>query len=194
MLFTKKGDDGTTGLFSAKGGPASGWGCDQRMSKSSIIAEALGALDETNSYLGFCKLKSKEKDFNFSDNFSFDKIIHDIQKNLFIIQAEIAGAKNSMTKEKVEELENFVNNIEKELPEIKSFFIAGGTDLAVTFDVARTVSRRAERRVIAVVDEEKVSVGESTKAYLNRLSSFLYACARLANHRAGISEESPDYK
>ena len=184
MLFTKKGDDGTTKTF----------GCDQRMSKSSIIAEALGALDETNSYLGLCKIKSKKENFNFTESLSFEKIIHDIQKNLFIIQAEVAGAKNAISKEKVEELENFVNSIEKELPEIKSFFISGGTELAVTFDVARTISRRAERRVIAVVDEGKVSVGDQTKAYLNRLSSFLYACARLANYRAGISEESPDYK
>jgi cob(I)alamin adenosyltransferase len=184
MLFTKKGDNGTTKTF----------GCDQRMSKSSNIAEALGALDETNSYLGLCKVKSQKENFNFTDSLSFEKIIHDIQKNLFIVQAEVAGAKNSITKEKVEEIENFVNSIEKELPEIKTFFISGGTKLAVLFDIARTVSRRAERRVIAVVDEGKIEIGEFTKAYLNRLSSLLYACARLANHRAGITEDSPDYK
>ena len=183
MLFTKKGDDGTTKTFS----------CDQRMSKSSNIAEALGALDEINSYLGLCKIKSKKENFNFSDTLSFEKIIHEIQKNLFIIQAEVAGAKKSVTKEKVEELENFINSIEKELPEIKSFFISGGTKLAVYFDIARTIVRRAERRVIGVAEEGKVKINSETKAYLNRLSSFFYAVARLANHRAGILEESPDY-
>jgi cob(I)alamin adenosyltransferase len=184
MLYTKKGDDGTTKTF----------GCDQRMSKSSIIAEALGTLDETNSFLGFCKVKSKKENFNFTDKISFEKILHDIQKNLFIIQAEIAGAEKSITEDKVKEIENIVDSIEKEMPEIKTFFIAGGTKLAVLFDIARTVSRRAERRVIAVVDEGKIEVGEFTKAYLNRLSSLLYACARLANYRVGIIEDSPDYK
>jgi cob(I)alamin adenosyltransferase len=183
MLYTKKGDNGTTKTF----------GCDQRISKSSIIAEALGSIDETNSFLGLCKIKSKKENFNFTENNSFEKIMHEVQKNLFIIQAELAGSKKSITEDKVKELENIVDSIEKELPEIKTFFIAGGTKLAVLFDVARTVSRRAERRVIAVVDEGKVEVGEFTKAYLNRLSSLLYACARLVNHRAGITEDSPDY-
>ncbi|MEK7104679.1 MAG: ATP:cob(I)alamin adenosyltransferase, partial [Patescibacteria group bacterium] len=82
----------------------------------------------------------------------------------------------------------------KELPPIKTFFISGGTELASVFDIARTIARRAERRVIAVADEGKIEIKASTKAYLNRLSSVLYAFARLANHKAGISEESPDYK
>ena len=64
MLYTKKGDNGTTGTF----------GCDQRMSKSSAIAEALGALDETNSYLGLCKIKAKKYDFILSRELSFDEI------------------------------------------------------------------------------------------------------------------------
>lgn len=194
MLYTRKGDNGTTGLFSAKGRPASGWGCDQRISKSSTIAEALGALDETNSFLGICKVKAKEKKLFISKNITADQIVHDIQKNLFIIQAELAGASMSIDEEKLKELENIVDSIEKELPKITTFFISGGTELAALFDIARTISRRAERRVIAVSDENKIEIKASTKAYLNRLSSVLYALARLANFRDGIIEESPDYK
>jgi len=184
MLYTKKGDDGMTKTF----------GCDQRMSKSSTIAEALGTLDETNSFLGLCKIKSKKEKFNFTENISFEKIILGIQKNLFIIQAEIGGSKISITEDKVKEIENIIDCVEKELPPIKSFFISGGIKLAVLFDITRTISRRAERRVVEVSEEGKTEVGDFTKAYLNRLSSLLYASARLANYRAGILEESPDYK
>jgi cob(I)alamin adenosyltransferase len=183
MLYTKKGDNGTTKTFC----------CDQRISKSSIIAEALGSLDEINSFLGLCKVKvSKEK--LLVDKIGVNQIVHDIQKNLFIIQAELAGASMSIDEEKLKELENIIDTIEKELPPIKTFFISGGTELASLFDIARTISRRAERRVVAVSDEGKVEIKASTKAYLNRLSSVLYALARWSNFKAGITEESPDYK
>ena len=184
MLYTRKGDDGKTKTF----------GCDQRISKSSTIAEALGSLDEINSYLGLCKVKAGKENFILSDDTMVEKVIENIQNNLFIIQAELAGSKMSIAKKKVEEIEIIIDYIERELPEIKSFFISGGTKLAVYFDIARTIARRAERRVTGVVEEGKVEVGEFTKAYLNRLSSLLYALARLTNHKFGINEDSPDYK
>jgi len=184
MLYTRKGDDGKTKTF----------GCDQRISKSSAIAEALGTLDEINSYLGLCKIKVEKDNFILPDGTRAEKEIENVQNNLFIIQAELAGSKMSMTKEKVEEVEIIIDYIERELPEIKSFFISGGTKLAVYFDVARTMARRAERRVTEVVEEGKVEVSMETQAYLNRLSSLLYALARLTNHKFGITEESPNYK
>ncbi|MFA6274254.1 MAG: cob(I)yrinic acid a,c-diamide adenosyltransferase [Candidatus Paceibacterota bacterium] len=184
MLYTRKGDDGTTKTF----------GCDQRISKSSAIAEALGSLDEINSFLGICKVKSAEKKLTLADGTSFEKMIHEVQKNLFIIQAEIAGSKMSISEDKIKEIEIVIDYIEHELPPIKSFFISGGTELATFFDIARTIARRAERRVIGVSDEGKIKISDFTKSYLNRLSSFLYAMARLTNHKFGITEESPDYK
>ena len=184
MFYTRKGDNGTTKTFS----------CDQRISKSSAIAEALGTLDEINSFLGLCKVKSEKEKFILPNSTKVSKEINNIQNNLFTIQAELAGSEMSMTKEKVEEVEMVVDSIEKELPEIKSFFVSGGTELAVYFDIARTIARRAERRVTEVSEEGKTEVGEFTKAYLNRLSSLLYALARLSNHKFGITEESPDYK
>lgn len=183
MLYTRKGDKGTTKTF----------GCDQRISKSSTIAEALGSLDEINSFLGLCKVKARKEKL-LVNKLEISQMVHDIQKNLFIIQAELAGASMSIDEEKVKELEKLTDLIEKELPPIKSFFISGGTELASLFDIARTISRRAERRAIAVADEGKLEIKDSTKAYLNRLSSVLYAFARLANYREGITEQSPDYK
>ena len=191
MLYTRKGDNGTTKTF----------GCDQRISKSSTITEALGSLDEINSFLGLCKVKARPVRNAFSiadaggkEKLMIDEIIHDIQKNLFIVQAELAGASMSIDEEKVKELEMIVDFVEKELPPIKTFFISGGTELASVFDIARTISRRAERRVVGVAEEGKILVSKFTLAYLNRLSSVLYAFARLANYKEGITEQSPDYK
>lgn len=183
-LFTGKGDDGTTKTL----------GCDQRISKSSAIAEALGTVDELNSFLGFLKLEGKESGFEFNGQKFFD-IIADVQQKLFIVQAELGGSENySVSQEKVDQVSQLINDIEKELPPIKSFFVSGGTRISTLFDYSRTVARRAERRVISVVDEGKINVSAGTMAYLNRLSSLLYALARLSNHLSGIKEESPNYR
>ena len=183
MLYTRKGDDGTTKKFD----------CDQRFSKSSAVAEALGTLDEVNSFLGVVKVESTESGFTLEDGRKFDELVHIVQKDIFIIQAEVAGAEKNINEDKVKWLEEIIDGVEKELPPINSFFISGGTKLGAFFDFARTVARRAERGVIAVCDEGTIEIGQNTKAYLNRLSSFLYAMARLSVHKSGITEQSPDY-
>ncbi len=182
MLYTRKGDDGTTKAF----------GCDQRMSKSSAVAEALGSLDEINSFLGLVKVeiesaKKNEKIFSVA-------LVHGIQENLFIIQAEVAGFPKPLARAKVDEAEKIIDDIERQLPPIKTFFISGGTRLAALFDVSRTIARRAERRVVEVSEEGKVMVSKDTLAYLNRLSSLLYAFARLSAYTSGIKEQPPSYK
>lgn len=169
MLYTGKGDDGTTYAFGSK----------KRFSKDSRLSEALGTMDELNSLLGVCKVKIKEKE-----------LIHEVQQNLFIIQAELAGADKKIKKEKVEKLEDKIDEIEKELPEIKTFFISGVCEESALLDYSRTIARRAERRVVLVKDR----VGENTRAYLNRLSSFLYSMARLYGHKSDIKEDVPTYK
>lgn len=183
MLYTRKGDTGTTGTF----------GCSQRVSKNSSQAEALGALDEVNSFLGLAKIRSSEKNFTLLEK-TFSEIVQMVQQSLFIIQAEVAGTPMTIGEEKVKELELFTDTAEKEMPPIRTFFISGGTELASLFDVSRTLARRAERRVVAVHEEGKVVVGPHTLAYLNRLSSLLYALARLSNHKCGITESAPQYK
>ena len=196
MLYTRKGDNGTTKTF----------GCDQRISKSSAIAEALGSLDEINSFLGLIKIKSENIKFKLPNNeLKVSETIDNIQQDLFIIQAELAGAEKTISVEKVKKLEEIIDGIEKILPPIKTFFVSGGVELATLSDVARTIARRAERRVIAVIEESKTKIskdpegkstsyGAGTMAYLNRLSSVLYAFARAFNHFANIKEEKPKYK
>lgn len=183
-LYTGKGDNGTTKTF----------GCDQRISKSSAIAEALGSMDEINSFLGLLKVKTAGfKDFIILEK-TYEVITHEIQQNLFIIQAELAGADKTIEESKLRECEAYINEAEKILPPIKTFFISGGTEIAALSDISRTMARRAERRVVQVHDEGVRVLGEWTLAYMNRLSSLLYVMARLANHYAGLTEEAPDYK
>ena len=185
MLYTRKGDSGTTKTF----------GCDQRISKSSAVAEALGALDETNSFLGVCRSKSRKKSFKIGKReIIFAEIILEVQQNLFIVQAEVAGAEMTILTEKISKVENVVDEIEKLLPPIKTFFISGATELSANFDFTRTLVRRAERRMVAAKEEGKIKVSPETLAYLNRLSSLLYALARISNHIEGKEEIKPKYK
>jgi len=173
MLYTKKGDSGRTSIF----------GCNQSISKSSAITESLGCLDETNSYLGVIKSKIDNEN---------KELIHKIQNDLFIIQAEVAGAEKKISSEEVKYLEEVINNIEKELPPIKSFLISGANEISASFDFARTLARRAERRVVAVSEEEITKIDSETLIYLNRLSSLLYALARKFAQESG-EEKSPKY-
>src|SRR3989344_2854021 len=92
MLYTRKGDDGTTKTF----------GCNQRISKSSAVAEALGSLDETNSFLGIIRAKSAGDGFKTDeDEIKFSDILLEVQQNLFIVQAEIAGSEISISDKKL---------------------------------------------------------------------------------------------
>lgn len=182
-LFTGKGDDGTTGTF----------GCDQRISKSSVTAEALGTLDEINSFLGVCKMHPDTRTIILEGR-NFIELIDWIQQELFTVQAHVAGADKTIDPEHIKHMESAINMIEEELPKIKTFFVSGGTELAARLDFARTLSRRAERRVVAVSEEGKVKIDKNILTFLNRLSSLLYAMARLTNHKSGITEEPPTYE
>ena len=176
-LFTGKGDGGTTKVF----------GCNQqRISKSSELPEALGALDELNAYLGFVRMRA-EKTKRIAN------ALRDIQEKLFIIQAEVAGADKRVGEKVVPQVEELVNAIKQKIPPLKGFSIAGGTELSAILDVARTLARRAERRVVAVKEKALRDVSPDAMTYLNRLSSLLFALARLANHLAGVPEENPRY-
>jgi len=155
----------------------------------------LGNLDEINSYLGLCKVKAFECNLPLPGKSKLaGPFIHELQEGLFQAQAELAGAKMHVSKRRVTQVEKMVDAIEKELPPIKSFFISGGTELGSLFDFARTIARRAERRVVAVKDAGDRVIDKDTLSYLNRLSSILYALARWSNFRAGIKEQAPSYK
>jgi cob(I)alamin adenosyltransferase len=176
-LYTGRGDDGSTTLRDTKGGA--------RVSKGAQRIEALGAIDELNSYLGYCRA--------VTDDEREAAACLDIQHDLFAIQAEIAGSEMGVPLARVAELEASIDELSRTLPPLTSFCVPGQTALSACLDIARTLARRAERRVIAAGEEQQLVVRAATPAYLNRLSSLLYVLARRANQRAGAAEIAPRY-
>jgi|SRR3989344_9475152 len=184
MFYTRKGDQGTTKIINSP----------ERILKCSSVIEALGSVDELNSFLGFCKAKSGNLNLEINnENLSLSDLVHEAQENLFIIQAELAGADKKIFPDKIKRLEYLVDGAEKQIPPVNSFFISGGTELSALFDISRTLARKAERRVVAAIKESKVKVSPETISYLNRLSSLLYAIVRSVNNQSNIAEKKPSY-
>ena len=187
VLYTGRGDDGSTTLFDCHQG---------RISKSSALIEALGSTDELNAYLGMIKVYS-DNDKVFikigAKKVFFSKLIEDIQQNLFILQAELGGSKMTINKKELNKIENVIHEISEVIPPLKSFTISGGTILSAGLDYSRTLSRKTERRIISVSDEGSRKIGRWTLAYINRLSSILFAMSRYTNHFYSIPENHPDY-
>jgi cob(I)alamin adenosyltransferase len=187
ILYTGYGDKGTTTLFGCK---------QERISKSANIVEALGTVDELNAYLGVVKVHSDMDKLAVeidSKKILYSDIIEEIQQVLFIIQAELAGSDMTVGKKSVEELEEIIHQISDLLPPIKSFTISGGSLASAELDVARTLARRAERRIVSVLDEKIRIIGIETIAYMNRLSSILFALSRYSNYLFSITEDHPTY-
>lgn len=173
MLYTGKGDGGTTKLF----------GCTERIAKDELRIHALGNLDELNSWIGFCAAMTiSEREL--------DHALREIQQDLFVIQAMVAGAPKALRGERRTSLEAVIASVESEIDPIHSFTLPGATLIVGALDVGRTIARRAERSVVSLHDE---SLQAEVIPYLNRLSSVLFALARLAAHRAHVKEQSPRY-
>lgn len=197
MLYTRTGDDGRTRLYDTK----------RRVSKLSCDIEALGALDELGAAVGVCYALVKE--FPSSKKLRAAKIgmsrlsaiLSELLQHLFIIQAEVAGADKALKKEHVIFLEEITDAVEEIIPPIRSFTLPGATILSAHLDRARTLARRAERRVRALSSSgggsasgrKKRMPSEYTLHYLNRLSSALFALARFAAWKSGVKEEKPHY-
>lgn len=161
------------------------------MTKASPVFECLGMLDELNSLVGWCKAGC-DGEFEVQER-KLTLVLHDVQNHLFTLQAEVAGAEKSIPLSSVEALGVFINRVEAEMPPIKSFLVPGATELSARLDIARAVSRRAERRLVALHESGERTVSDSSRAYANRLSSLLYALTRLVNQRAGVEEKPPRY-
>ncbi len=189
MLYTRKGDKGTTKLFDCPSGT--------RVAKSAFVFEVLGMLDELNSSLGYIRaLADKEGLFVSIKNkkISYGDILFAFQQNLFCIQAEVGGSKMHAKKEHVLYLEEVIYEVETLLPPVVSFIVPGGGQVGAYLDVARTIARRTERGLVTIRDKKERVVNDLSIEYLNRLSSALYALARFANYQTGYIEKKPDYK
>ena len=197
MLYTKKGDNGTTKLLNCPSGT--------RVSKSFFVFEVLGTLDELNSSLGYAKALSRKYKlsvFMKDRRMFYEEIINIFQQNLFCIQAELGGSLIHASQEHVLFLEEVLYEIETLLPPVKSFIIPGGGEAGAYLDIVRTIARRAERGMVMLkdkkydhqlIDREK-EINTTSLIFLNRLSSALYALARFANYQEGYTEKKPEYK
>lgn len=188
MLYTRKGDSGTTQLFNC---PQGG-----RLTKHEPIFEALGTVDELNALLGLVKVHAKDKSESIAcdqEKLSYEEILEKIQNILFSIQAELGGSAHTLTEVQTQYLESIVALVEKQIPPIHSFIVYGGTITSASLDVARAVARRCERLVVGVQDKNEHAVNPYTIQFLNRLSSVLFGLARHSNYSHDQNEQPPKY-
>lgn len=173
-IYTRTGDDGSTSLL--------GTG---RVLKCAPRVEAYGSVDELNAAIGIVRALDAER--------WVDAALATVQSRLFQIGAELAVIDRAVL-EKLEcvadrdvvEIERWIDELELQLPPLKTFILPDGTALATQLHFARTVCRRAERRVVAVTEDEGVS--PVVIRYLNRLADLLFVQARFCNARAGRSD------
>jgi cob(I)alamin adenosyltransferase len=172
-IYTRKGDTGETALI---GG--------QRVPKDDLRVDAYGTIDELNAALGLARCFLPYDDLN--------ALLHQIQSQLFDIGAELASPPEratqfaSLREADVQALEAAIDQLETELEPLRQFILPGGTQAAAALHLARTVCRRAERRVVTLSHHSPVS--NIILQYLNRLSDLLFVMARVANHRAAVPD------
>ncbi|MGL4242932.1 MAG: cob(I)yrinic acid a,c-diamide adenosyltransferase [Beijerinckiaceae bacterium] len=173
-IYTRTGDDGTTGLGSGK-----------RVPKFSLRVESYGTVDEANACIGIARLHA-------GDSPELDRMLMRIQNDLFDLGADLctpdvgeplAYEPLRIVQAQVERLEAEIDQLNAELKPLKSFVLPGGAPLAAHLHLARTVTRRAERLMTELVAQPGERVGSAAMKYVNRLSDFLFVASRWVNNR-----------
>jgi cob(I)alamin adenosyltransferase len=178
-IYTRTGDQGETGLFG--GG---------RVPKDHPRVAAYGDIDELSAAIGAIRATEPSG--------LFDDVLQSVQRDLFSIGGHLATPdparvkkaleKAALSPARVAEFERAIDQADQELPPLRAFVLPAGTPKSCALHVARTVCRRAERSVVSLARQDQVP--ELFLIYLNRLSDLLFTLARLANHRAGVSDVS----
>jgi len=171
-IYTKTGDDGTTAL-----------GSGRRVPKYDLRVEAYGTLDETNAAIGLARVHTRTADAEL------DAMLARIQNDLFDLGADLcfpdetkdARGRLNVTDAQVARLESEIDKLNRDLQPLRSFVLPGGSQAASFLHLARTISRRAERLMVALASRE--SVGEAGLRYINRVSDFLFVASRYANDK-----------
>ncbi|EMA67665.1 ATP/cobalamin adenosyltransferase [Halorubrum aidingense JCM 13560] len=175
-IYTGRGDEGDTDLRDMS-----------RVSKSSPRIEAYGTVDEANALIGTVRPTGHD---------DLDGLLEAIQNHLHVVQADLANPDPDpddpqVDTEIVATLEDRIDEFDEELEPLRSFILPGGGESGARLHHARTVTRRAERRVVELARSEPIN--ETVVTYLNRLSDLLFTLGRVANARDGEPEESPSY-
>lgn len=171
-IYTKTGDDGTTSIIGGK-----------RISKSSLRIIAYGTIDELNASIGIGLSTKLDKDIH--------ELLEKIQNDLFVTGADLANddlrnTSNRITENMVKFLEEQIDKLESELHPITYFILPGGDPSASQIHFARTVSRRAETRIVQLAEKEPIN--KMCQIYINRLSDLLFVIARVINKRKMIKD------
>jgi cob(I)alamin adenosyltransferase len=174
-IYTRTGDSGDTSLF---GG--------ERVSKSEPRVAAYGDVDELGAWLGLVR--------STADDPQIASMIDDLQRDLFAVGARLADpahriaervSKAAIGAGDIERLEQWIDQLDAELPALKKFILPGGAAAGASLHVARTVCRRAERSIVALGRD---AVEPEILVYMNRISDLLFVMARAVNRRAGVAE------
>ena len=166
-IYTRTGDKGSTQLGDGK-----------RVAKNSLRVDAYGSVDEANAIIGLSILKT---------NIKIKKILQIIQNDLFDLGADLCIPdkkkiqKLKITKDRVDYIEKKIDSFNKELASLNSFILPGGSESSTYLHIARTVTRRAERKVCALSKKERIN--PIAVIYLNRLSDLLFVLARYTNNK-----------
>jgi cob(I)alamin adenosyltransferase len=174
-IYTKTGDDGTTGLF---GG--------QRVAKYALRITAYGTVDELNSIIGIA--------LTLEPTHRLEHPLKHLSSLLFTVGSDLATPLEPPAKyhipriesTHVEWLEHLIDEFQEELPPLNNFILPGGTPLSAHLHLARTVCRRAERAAVELSHSE--NIGDVAVRFLNRLSDFLFVAARMANFLEGVDD------
>lgn len=170
-IVTKRGDGGLTDLLGGK-----------RIEKSSKIMQAIGSVDEANSYLGIIGSIVKSK--------KLKNMIQEVQSDLFTIGAILAGEKNIYPiSDRIRKLEQEIDEIEAKLPVQKNFILPGGNKVAAGLFYARSLVRHAERNMVNLKKKSVFEIPDYVYLYINRLSDYLFILARYENFREKINEK-----
>jgi cob(I)alamin adenosyltransferase len=173
-IYTRTGDAGETSLFDGT-----------RVAKSDARVDAYGEVDELNAWLGVVRAARVDADL--------DAELDRLQRDLFAVGAQLGDpndkiasrvTKVTLDDADVTRLEDLIDRLEAELPPLRHFILAGGSTAGATLHVARSVCRRAERRIVAL----QPPVDPALVKYVNRLSDLLFVMARCVNHRADLPE------
>ena len=175
-IYTKTGDDGTTGLLGSG---------SKRVRKSELRIDCYGIVDELNAFVGWAAVAADA---------STREALNAVQADLFVIGSHLAVADGAappsslptLDEAIVARLEMQIDAAVAQLPALRNFVLPGGSELAARLHVARTVCRRAERRLVHFAADRPVTATILT--YLNRLSDWLFVQARAANAQAGVAD------
>ena len=157
-IVTKKGDNGKTYM------PAFG-----NIAKDDIRIEFVGVLDELSSFMGYAKSKIKDE--------KIKNILHELQKDLILVGAELSLQKNNITAEKVKKIEEYIENLYEKVEISPKFELSGKNEKSALIDICRTIARRLERRLVKLYENDFLK-NKQTLAYVNRISDLLFLMSK----------------